>query len=65
MFLHCNHDRIAIGGGGAGHAIEIDDDLRHGTTYASSTFENEPLTPTTDFECVGLEFWGFSENVDL
>ena len=39
MFLHRNHDRIAIGGGvqgGAGHGIEID--LHHGTTHSSTTF---------------------------
>ena len=41
MFLHRNHDRIAIGGGvqgGTGHGIEIDRDLHHGTTHSSTTF---------------------------
>lgn len=65
MFLHCNADRIAIGGGGPTHAIEIDDDLHHGTSGHCTTYDNLPLTSEKDFECVALEYWGFSENVDI
>ena len=67
MFLHCNHDRIAIGGGvvgGAGHAIEIDRDLHHGTTHSSTTFANEPLvrlTPASFFErCSRVQLSGIA-----
>jgi hypothetical protein len=38
----------------------VDEELWHGTSTKSKTFENEPLSgDTTEFECLSLEVWGF------
>lgn len=38
----------------------VDEELWHGTSEKSKTFENEPLSDDTiDFDCLSLEVWGF------
>jgi hypothetical protein len=58
-------DQFAIGGGGGQLALSLGDNLQHGTTGRCTTFDNEPLCEPADFECVALELWAFTENVDL
>lgn len=65
MFLHTAKDRIAIGGGGSHHALVLDDNLQHGLTGRCDTFQNEPLCASSNFECVSIEVWAFTENVDM
>eukprot|EP00656_Telonema_subtile_P014860 TRINITY_DN17692_c0_g1_i4.p1 TRINITY_DN17692_c0_g1~~TRINITY_DN17692_c0_g1_i4.p1 ORF type:complete len:650 (+),score=203.53 TRINITY_DN17692_c0_g1_i4:145-2094(+) len=52
---------LSLGGGG-GPAIEMDDQLRFGHSYRSSTFDNVCLSHCTDgtnsFEIHELEIWG-------
>jgi len=61
---------IAIGGGDAGFAIELDDDMHNGSSHISATFGNPPLhwaggaAPgqkiPASFKCVSLELWNFA-----
>lgn len=37
----------------------IHHDLMHGHTETCPTFDNEPLAAQPDFECLGIEIWGF------
>ncbi|XP_072916180.1 TBC1 domain family member 24 isoform X1 [Hemitrygon akajei] len=61
MFMAGNPDSIIVGGGGC-PALYIDENLNHGTTGHSSTFDNLPLCSET-FQISTLEVWGFQDNV--
>jgi len=37
----------------------LDHDLYHGSSNECSTYNNEILSSTSDFTCLGLEIWGF------
>ena len=56
-FMTGDDARIAVGGGGAGHGLELDKDFEYGTTAACDTFLNHPLMATTKFRCASVEVW--------
>ena len=64
LFITASDARFAIGGGAAaGHAIELDDELHHGSTHPSPTFASPSLLgdgARCDFKCVRLEIWSFA-----
>jgi len=55
-FLYTDGDGISIGSGG-NTGLFIRKDLVEGRTYKCETFDNEPLTDTTDFTIMKLELW--------
>merc|ERR1711879_981345 len=60
---HAKHFvRITIKGIKFGDAkgLCVDEELWHGTSEKSKTFENEPLSgDAIEFDCLSLEVWGF------
>ena len=50
---------VAIGGGGSGFALWLDEELLRGNTAVSDTFDNELLASETEFEIVYVELWTF------
>lgn len=51
---------MLFGGGGDGSALQIDRELRRGSSHQSETFGNEPLSEAVDFridliECFVLQ----------
>ncbi|CAG8492392.1 5012_t:CDS:2 [Paraglomus brasilianum] len=52
-------DYLAIGGGDGRTGLWIDSGLERGTSAACETFDNEVLSSTPQFDCLGLEIWGF------
>jgi len=49
-------------GGGEGTAIYLDEELNHGSSRRSDTFDNDPLNLNeVEFNCVGVEVFGFSD----
>ncbi|KAI7850405.1 TLD-domain-containing protein [Circinella umbellata] len=50
---------ISFGGGDGRVAIWLNEDLLQGHTESCATFDNKPLSSSLDFECLGLEIWGF------
>ncbi|KAI9263382.1 TLD-domain-containing protein [Phascolomyces articulosus] len=52
-------DYISMGGGEGRVAIWLNEDLLQGHTESCATFDNEPLSTSSKFECIGLEVWGF------
>lgn len=59
MFMYNNDQSIAMGGGG-GFAWFMNSDLSRGTSSASETFGNRPLTTDVDFDVAHVEVWGFA-----
>ncbi|XP_065312884.1 uncharacterized protein LOC135922347 isoform X2 [Gordionus sp. m RMFG-2023] len=59
MFQCATHDRIMIGGGGKGHALQFNNSLDKGTTQACQTFESPQLARTDIFDIKILEALAF------
>ena len=61
FFMHATQSTIAIGGGGAGHALELDSELCHGSSHTCDTFKNPVLSSggRNDFKCATVEVWKF------
>ena len=58
-FMHATGTSLAIGGGGEGHGLQLDDELRHGSSYPCATFGNRGLAKTPEFICGTVEVWRF------
>ncbi|GBB83885.1 hypothetical protein RclHR1_10550005 [Rhizophagus clarus] len=54
------HDYLAIGGGDGRTGLWVDSDLERGSSVRCDTFDNEVLSSTPDFDCMGFEVWGFN-----
>ena len=59
-FQFCPGTAIAMGGGG-GFAWYLDEDLHHGSSVRSQTFDNPCLASSNDYRCVDMEVWGLME----
>ncbi|XP_074657980.1 GTPase-activating protein skywalker-like isoform X1 [Tubulanus polymorphus] len=57
LFIAGDHNVLMIGGGD-GVAIRLDEELRHGESDTSATFNNEPLCSSTQFLCSTVEVFG-------
>ncbi|CAG8446929.1 16821_t:CDS:2 [Acaulospora morrowiae] len=51
---------LSIGGGNGKVGLLIDSDLQRGHSERCDTFDNDVLSSTSEFECMGLEIWGFN-----
>lgn len=61
LFMFANDSTLAVGGGGGGHAIQLDDSLQHGHSHPTTTFGNPGLLRKGDmFTCARCEVWSFS-----
>ena len=60
LFQHAEPDLLSVGGGG-GHALSLDSDLRFGRTERCQTFENPSLCPAGEFEAKVVEVYGLKE----
>lgn len=58
-FMHATVTSLAIGGGGDGHGLQLDEELKHGSSYPCSTFGNRGLAKNSDFVCGTVEAWRF------
>jgi len=60
FFMRMENKSIMFGGG-TGCALFLDDELFHGYSERTETFDNEPLNGSDgrDFECVEVEVFGF------
>ncbi|GAB5359840.1 hypothetical protein AAMO2058_000576800 [Amorphochlora amoebiformis] len=56
-FFNASHNHIGIGGPKA--AIWLDSKLRSGLTEDCNTFLSPPLSKSCNFDCYGVELWGF------
>ncbi|CAG8547715.1 11532_t:CDS:2 [Funneliformis mosseae] len=54
------HDYLAIGGGDGRVGLWMDSDLERGSSARCDTFENDILSSSPEFECMGFEVWGFN-----
>jgi len=54
------HNYLAIGGGDGRVGLWMDSDLERGSSARCDTFENEVLSSTPEFDCMGFEVWGFN-----
>ncbi|CAG8572486.1 9306_t:CDS:2 [Rhizophagus irregularis] len=54
------HDYLAIGGGDGRVGLWMDSDLERGSSARCDTFDNEVLSSTPEFICMGFEVWGFN-----
>ena len=62
LFMHGSNERILVGGGERGHAIELDESLFNGSTFATELFGNLPLTGgDSSFQCAAVEVWSFEQ----
>tara|TARA_B110000090_G_C13192699_1_gene373720 strand:- start:58 stop:249 length:192 start_codon:yes stop_codon:yes gene_type:complete len=52
---------FAIGGGGDGFAIQLDEDLDTGVSNRSGTYENEQLSSGEFFKCLNVEVWNLGD----
>ena len=54
-----------MGGGGAGFGFVLDKDFLTGGSSTCKTFNNDPLTSSTDgtFRIVNVEVWGFKSSM--
>ena len=58
-FMYATASTIAVGGGGSGHGIQLDAELR-GSSSTCDTFLNARLAGETEaFECAAVEVWQF------
>eukprot|EP00039_Didymoeca_costata_P010149 m.136084 g.136084 ORF g.136084 m.136084 type:complete len:524 (+) comp14722_c0_seq7:204-1775(+) len=61
-FLYAEMTKIAVGGGGKGHGLELDEEFRICSTEECDTFKNERLSQSgsSAFPCSCVEVWGLS-----
>lgn len=61
MFMTADSKRLVVGGGGAdAPGLELDSELKHGTSGHCATFDNPPLHGQDGpFICLALEAWTF------
>lgn len=61
MVQHVGGDkrRFAMGGGGSGFGLCVEDNFRQGSTSNCETFENEALCPGDSFRVLSFEVYGF------
>ncbi|KAI8881490.1 TLD-domain-containing protein [Backusella circina FSU 941] len=52
-------DEIAIGGGDGEFGLWLHSDLEHGYSHPCATFDNDYLAKHAEFQCLGMEIWGF------
>ncbi|CAG8822833.1 6756_t:CDS:2, partial [Gigaspora rosea] len=52
------HDCLAIGGGDGKVGLWIDADLQRGHSERCDTFDNDILSSSSEFDCIGFEVWG-------
>ncbi|ORX53657.1 TLD-domain-containing protein [Hesseltinella vesiculosa] len=57
--IYSNQDFIAIGGGEGQVGLYLHGNLFHGHSQRCSTFANECLSTTPQFECLDIELWQF------
>ncbi|KRX81344.1 Oxidation resistance protein 1, partial [Trichinella sp. T6] len=55
-------ESLAFGAGNGVNGLWLDSDLYHGRTEPCETFDNRPLTQSTDFVISGVEAWCFRLN---
>ncbi|XP_003379698.1 putative LysM domain protein [Trichinella spiralis] len=55
-------ESLAFGAGNGVNGLWLDSDLYHGRTEPCDTFDNRPLTQSTDFVISGVEAWCFRLN---
>jgi hypothetical protein len=58
-FMLADMEKIAIGGGGSGHGLELDQELGECRSSRCDTFDNEPFAEDghTTFKCASVEAW--------
>jgi len=56
FFMFSTADCLAVGGGGH-FALWLDEDLKYGNSSRCSTFNNEPLSGSENFEIFHVEVW--------
>jgi len=59
-FAVCSENSIALGGGGGSFGLLVEEDFSRGSSGASETYGNPPLSASSEFEVVNLECWGFT-----
>ena len=61
MVQHVGGDkrRLAMGGGGGGFGLCVEDNFRQGSTSKCETFDNEALCPGESFQVLSFEVYGF------
>ena len=57
LFVLSNPHCFAMGGGGEGYAIQLDDELDTGVSNKSDTFNNDVLSSSEFFKCLNVEVW--------
>ena len=56
-FINSSAECIALGGGGK-FSLHVDEDLNHGSSGQSETFDNPCLASGEDFTCIDFQVWG-------
>ena len=59
FFVLCSNTSLCVGIDDGKFSIFLDESLYKGRTQKCRTFDNEPLTPTGDFEAASVEVWNF------
>lgn len=57
LIVLSNEKCFAMGGGGDGFAIQLDDELDTGVSSRSDTFNNDTLSSNEFFKCLNVEVW--------
>ena len=65
FFAYFSNTNIGMGGGGAGFAFMLNEDMSQGTSAMSDTYGNSVLSFTEQFSCVQFEFWTFEDALTL
>jgi hypothetical protein len=61
FFCMVDHRSLTVGGGGDGAGLWLDDELNHGLSHNSDTFDNAPLNGgDVEFTVRSLEVFSFS-----
>ena len=62
LFVTSTDNCFAMGGGGEGFAIQLDDELDTGVSNKSTTFHNQMLSSVEFFKCLNVEVWVLETN---
>jgi hypothetical protein len=57
LFILSQPQCLAMGGGGEGFALQLDDELDTGVSCRSETFDNPTLSSNEFFKCLNVEVW--------